>query len=344
MQEAMPIQKKILNACDNLPEACSSFLLETGIERAISTRWAYAQELMWFFDYLISYKPEYCDMKKTDFTLDQIRQISSQDITRYLSIYKSQGKKERTISRKRAALSSFFDYLLKNRKIEYNPVLAAASVKIHKADEVVYLDIEEQNRFLDSIDHGTGLTGKAVKHHDKYRLRDVTLITLLLDTGMRVSEVHGIDIKDLDLEDCSVYIVRKGGNKQTIYFSDETATLIDEYIESRRVTCPNLGSEEPLFVTLKGDRLAVRSIEYLVKKYAKAGLPGKGQFITPHKMRSSFAMGYYEETMDILALQKKLGHESLAATNIYAKATDKKMRETRDIMAKRRADVKKSKM
>ena len=58
----MPIQKKILNACDNLPEACSSFLLETGIERAISTRWAYAQELMWFFDYLISYKPEYCDM------------------------------------------------------------------------------------------------------------------------------------------------------------------------------------------------------------------------------------------------------------------------------------------
>ena len=106
---------------------------------------------------------------------------------------------------------------------------------------------------------------------------------------------------------------------------------VDERKDKEQIT-----SKTPLFVTQSGARITVRSIERLVKKYASAAVPGKGQKISPHKLRSSFAMGFYEEEKDILALQRKMGHKSIVATNYYAKATDQKMQETRNVMADRR--------
>ena len=131
-------------------------------------------------------------------------------------------------------------------------------------------------------------------------------------------------------------MTRKGGNHQTIYFSDDVKELINENIDETRVKNPALSMDDALFVTKKGERLGVRAVQKLVKKYTTAALPGKGNKLSPHKMRSSFAMGFYEETKDILALQRKLGHKNLAATNIYAKATDKKMQETRSVVSDRR--------
>ena len=155
---------------------------------------------------------------------------------------------------------------------------------------------------------------------------------MLLDTGMRVSELNRINIEDVDFEDCSVVIVRKGGNIQTIYFSDETKGALNDYLEERTAKLHVLAKQDPLFTTLKNERLSIRAIENLVKKYTTSSLPGIGNKLSPHKMRASFAMAYYEEEKDILALQRKLGHKNLAATNIYAKATDTKMKETRSVL------------
>ena len=330
------LTQKIIRFCNDLPDCCTSFLLETGTEMANSTRLAYARELDWFFDYLINYNPDFAETAKRKISIEQIRQITSQDISRYLTIYKGQGKAERTLARKRAALSRFFTYLTANRQIEFNPVAAAVRVKIHQSDEVLHLDMAEQVRFLDAIDAGTGMTAKQLKQHDKYRLRDVALVTILLDTGMRVSELHGIDIADFDFEECSVIITRKGGNMQTIYFSDETREVLLDYLNERKKKDPYIKPETAFFVTNKGDRLSIRSIEVLIKKYALASIPGKGRKLSPHKMRSSFAMEFYAAEKDILALQRKLGHKNITATNIYAKATDKKMKETRSVLAEQR--------
>ncbi|MCR5250934.1 MAG: tyrosine-type recombinase/integrase [Lachnospiraceae bacterium] len=336
MLEKENLTKKIMAFCDKLPEFCSPFLLETGTEMANTTRLAYAHELDWFFEYLVNYKPDFCDMNPVDISLEEFKKVNSQDISRYLTIIRDQGRAERTVARKRAALSRFFNYLTANRLLPFNPVTAAVKVKIHQSDEVLHLDMQEQVRFLDAVDSGDGLTKRQLKHHERYRVRDVALITLLLDTGMRVSELHAIDIADLDMDACSVMIVRKGGNMQTIYFSDETRDLIREYLKQREVSNNKLDKKSPLFVTNGEKRLSIRAIEVLVKKYAMSSIPGKGSKISPHKMRSSFAMEFYAEEKDILALQRKLGHKNITATNIYAKATDKKMRETRSVLSEKR--------
>jgi site-specific recombinase XerD len=196
--------------------------------------------------------------------------------------------------------------------------------------------MEEQEKLLQTVNYGSGLDDKKMKYHGRYQKRDLALIMLLLDTGMRVSELHGIDLKDLDLDNCSVIVTRKGGNVATLYYSDEVRNLLQDYIDERKSKFPHIGAEEPLFVTLQGNRLAVRSIETLVKKYAVTALPGKGYLISPHKMRSSFAMELYGETRDILLLQKKLGHTNITATNIYAKASNKDMEDSRNILQQKR--------
>lgn len=331
--------KKLLEYCNKLPDCCQSFLLETGTETASSTRLAYAVELFAFFKYLISYSPVFCEKQLKDIEVNDIKLITSQDISRYLTILKDKGLKERTLARKRAALSSYFGYLTNNKIVDYNPVLAAIKVKIHQSDEVVHIDIDEQIKLLKSVEMGDDLTPKQQIYHDRYKLRDYAIILLLLDTGIRVSELHGINIEDVDFENSSVIIVRKGGNVQTIYFSDETGMVLEQYIDVRKQKDVTLLSSEPLFVTLKGARLGVRAIENLVKKYTTTSLPGIGNRLSPHKMRASFAMAFYEEEKDILALQRKLGHKNLAATNIYAKATDKKMKETRSVLEKKRSEA-----
>ena len=336
MLEKENLTKKIFVFCNRLPEFCSPFLLETGTEMANTTRLAYAHELDWFFEYLVNYKPDFCDMDPKDITLEDFKKVNSQDISRYLTIIRDQGRAERTVARKRAALSRFFSYLTANRMVPFNPVNAAVKVKIHQSDEVLHLDMREQIRFLDAVESGDGLTKRQQKHHDRYRLRDLALITMLLDTGMRVSEIHAIDIADLDLDKCSVVIIRKGGNMQTIYFSDECRDCLRDYLDQRKVSHTELNKRSPLFVTTGEKRLSIRAIEVLVKKYAISSIPGKGVKISPHKMRSSFAMEFYAEEKDILALQRKMGHKNITATNIYAKATDKKMRETRSVIEERR--------
>ena len=323
----------ILELCKELPDCCQSFLLETGTEMATTTRIAYGNEINWFLDYLINYSSYFCDKDKKTLNIEDIKMITSQDISRYLTMYKDLGRKERTVARKRAALSRFFTYLTDNRLIPFNPVISAVKVKVHQSDEVIHLNINEQVEFLDAINSGDTLDKNKQKYHDKYKLRDTALILLLLDTGMRVSELQGINIHDIDFDKCSVIIIRKGGNIQTVYFSDDTRDILYEYLSDKKVKNPTLDYSEPMFTSLKGERLTVRAIEKLVKKYAVATLPSKGSHLSPHKMRSSFAMAFYEQTKDILALQRKLGHKNITATNIYAKATDKKMEETRGILA-----------
>lgn len=339
MDKAKPLSEKIIEQTNKLPDCCQSFLNNIIAKTAPTTRLAYARELSWFFDYLISYSPIFCDKNKKELTIADMKLIVPDDISRYLAIYINQQKAERTVARKRAALSSFFKYLTGNRYIDYNPVLAASSVKIHTSDDVIHIDIEDQLKLLKMTNSGDCLNEKQASYHERYKKRDYALLLLLLDTGIRVSELNQINISDLDYDKCSVLITRKGGNIQHVYFSDETRDAIYEYINERRIKEPNLSEFEPLFVTLKGDRLCVRAIENLVKKYTSSALPGIGVHLSPHKMRASFAMAFYREEKDILMLQKKLGHKNLAATNIYAKATENEMAESRSVLAKKREEI-----
>lgn len=322
---------KLSEFVNQLPEVCEEYLIQSGNSMAVSTKILYARELNHFFDYLIYTSPDFCELNKKDISAANLQKVTSQDISRYITKQLNNGKSEKTVSRSRNTLSSFFTFLLEHKYIEFDPVKASAKVKVHTSDEVIYLTVQEQIDLLNAIKSGNTLTEKQRQcNDDKRRNRDYAIVLLLLDTGMRVSELQGINIGDINLKNNSILILRKGGNMQTVYFSDEANEAIIALTESLKKQGA-ISANTPLFQS-DGQRISVRAIENMVKKYASATIKGKGRKISPHKLRSSFAMSFYESEKDILVLQRKLGHKSILSTNIYAKATNKKMQETRSVM------------
>ncbi len=317
---------------NQLPSPVRPYLTQTSNERATSSRVAYARELDKFFNYLTNFLPDYANKEPKDFTLADIGNITSDQISSYITWLIDKGYAERTVARSRASISSFFTYLVNNRKIEYNPTNAAASVKIHKNDYVKHLEDEQQEELLDTASSGEGLSKLQKMYHDKYyAARDYALILLLLDTGIRVSELHSLNIKDIDFETSSFMFTRKGGNIQTLYFGDDVRSALLDYIDERKGWDLALSENDPLFVNRKGERLGIRAIQRLVNKYTSAAKVGK---MSPHKLRASFAMSYYKHNgNDILALKKEMGHSNVTTTTIYASATDETLKNNRNSLS-----------
>lgn len=330
---------KLLELVDKLPFVCDAFFMETGNKMSSSTKISYARELNRFFDYLIDvnyFEKDYSS--KHDILVADLALITPSAISKYLTLYLNADYAERTVARIKATLGSFFKYMVVNRYLEYNPVSAAAHIKIHTSSEVVHLTTEEQSILLDAVEQGNTLPKRKQTYHNRYALRDLSIFLLFLDTGIRVSELHGLSVLDVDMDSCSAIVTRKGGNLDTVYFSDDTKQALEDYLYDRS-HYENLEQHSPLFVTLGGNRLSVRAIQEVVKKYTASAIPSKHK-LSPHKMRSSFAMTYYEETKDLLALQRKLAHKNIQTTTIYAKASDKKMQETRGVASSARNRIK----
>ena len=150
------------------------------------------------------------------------------------------------------------------------------------------------------------------QYHEKTKIRDVALLTLLLGTGIRVSECVGLDIQDVDFDNMGIKVRRKGGYEDIVYFGDEVYNALNVYLEQRRHTIPLSGHENALFLSLQNRRLTVRSVENLVKKYAK--LVNNLKTITPHKLRSTYGTTLYQETGDIYLVADVLGHKDVNTT------------------------------
>ena len=162
------------------------------------------------------------------------------------------------------------------------------------------------------------------------------MVFLLLDTGLRASELQGADNKDVDLSECSIIVTRKGGSINKVYFSDEAAEYLKDYMQEKERNLPLYNRPgDPLIISEKGTRLTVRQYENIVPKYVNAALPERYGTINCHKLRSSFAMEFYMRDPkygghDILALQNRMNHKRLETTNIYAKAANNVSKETRN--------------
>ena len=178
---------------------------------------------------------------------------------------------------------------------------------------------------LDQVEDGTKLTKKELEYHKKTKLRDVALLTLLLGTGIRVSECVGLDISDINFEVNGIKIRRKGGYEAIIYFGDEVETALLDYLEERNHIIPAEGHEKALFLSLQNRRMAVRSVENLVKKYSSRVTTLKK--ITPHKLRSTYGTALYQESGDIYLVADVLGHKDVNTTRKhYAAQADERRR------------------
>lgn len=296
------------------------------------TRLAYAYDLNVFFNFLINENPAYKSFSPADFRLDVLDKLTSQDIEEYMEYLKYRPdagtdseivNKEGGIKRKISSLKSFYNYFYSAGLIESNPAAKVRLPKIHEK-EIIRLEYDEVAKLLDEADSGDKLSKKQQDFHKKTRKRDLALLSLLLGTGMRISECVGIDIKDMDLEETAVNIHRKGGKEETVYFSDEVARALSEYYEERKTIMAEAGSEEAFFLSLQNKRLSVRSAENLVKKYAQIAAPLK--HITPHKLRSTYGTNLYRETGDIYLVADVLGHSDVNTTKKHYAAIDENKR------------------
>ncbi len=323
---------KIRAVLDTLPPFCKSFF--RGIEEYTSTRTrlAYAYDIRLFFEYLHEKNPicAKMDIKEYPITiLDDITRMDIEEYMEYLKLYQKDEKditnEERGRSRKLASLRSFYNYYFSNEMIEKNPAALVPLPKRHDK-EIIRLEPNEVAILLDQVEDGTKLTKKELEYHKKTKLRDVALLTLLLGTGIRVSECVGLDIKDVDFDVCGIKILRKGGSEAVIYFGEEVETALLDYLEQREHIIPVEGHEDALFLSLQNKRINVRSVENLVKKYASRVTTLKK--ITPHKLRSTYGTSLYQESNDIYLVADVLGHRDVNTTRRhYAAQEDERRRQ-----------------
>ena len=168
------------------------------------------------------------------------------------------------------------------------------------------------------------MTKQQLHYHEKTKIRDVALLTLLLGTGMRVSECVGIDLQDIDFKNNGIKIRRKGGYEAVIYFGDEVETALYDYLEQRNHIMPAEGHENALFLSLQNKRISVREVEKLVKKYSS--LVTNLKKITPHKLRSTYGTSLYRETGDIYLVADVLGHKDVNTTRKHYAAIEEERR------------------
>lgn len=322
--------EKINKLLEELPPFCTEYFI--GIENQTSTltRLNYAYDLRIFFNYLVCHVLQ--DITIRDLTYNNLEEISATTIERFLSYlnhYKYDGSyhvcNERAKARKLSSVRALFKYFFNKEKIAVNHTSKIALPKLHDK-EIIRLEKNEISRLLDCADSGQGMTNKQQAFHKHTKLRDTAILTLFLGTGIRISELVGLNNNDINFETNSFKVVRKGGNEAILYFSDEVAIALQNYLESKKNN-PNIPEEESaLFLSLQMQRISIRAVENLVKKYSKIITPLKK--ISPHKLRSTFGTQLYKETQDIYAVADVLGHRDVNTTKKHYAAITEDIRKS----------------
>jgi len=328
--------KHLRELIKELPHFCGDFF--RGIEPRTSsrTRIAYAYDLKVFFDFLQKENPVIRKIDMKEIPLDFLNTLRVIDIEEYMEYLKYRfndrnqevTNKERGIMRKISSLKSFYNYYYRNERLQNNPAALIQLPKLHEK-EIIRLDVDEVALLLDEVEKGESLTEKQKAYHEKTKVRDLALLTLLLGTGIRVSECVGLDLNDIDFKNGGIRIHRKGGKEVTVYFGSEVEDALLDYLEERNQMIPEGGSENALFLSMQKKRIAVRSVENLVKKYSRLVTPLKK--ITPHKLRSTYGTALYKETGDIYLVADVLGHSDVNTTKKhYAALEDERRRSARN--------------
>ena len=332
---------KIRNIQRELPIWFTDFLRSVENNTSVLTRLNYAYDTRVFLKYLSAEHYDFAGIPTTEIKASQLDQLKLSDLERYvdyLSYYVTQDEiehenSERGKARKIASLRSLFKYLYKNELIEDDPAQLLSMPKLH--DKVIIrLDPAEVSELIRVIESGDGLTEKQLIYHQKTLKRDLAIIVIFLTTGMRVSELVGLNISDVDLKNMCLKITRKGGNQSILYFDYETLHVIEDYLDERELR--ETMHLPPLFLSMQNKRIGVQAVANLVKKYAKIATPLKK--ITPHKLRSTYGTMLYQGTGDIYLVADVLGHKDVNTTRKHYAAMSEESRKMAATVVKLREE------
>lgn len=318
---------------NSLPNFCKEYFIGIEPTTSIRTRIAYAYDLSMFFEYLHENNPCFKQKSISSIKLDDLDSVDSSDIESFmehLNFYLKPDKdnpdhmlqfsnKNRGKARKLSAIRSFYKFYYKRKKIKINPASFVDMPKVYEKP-IIRLEVDEVAKLLDIVESGRKLSPIQLKYQKFTRSRDMAILSLFLGTGIRVSELVGINISDLDFDVNGFKVTRKGGNQVVLYFSDEVKKSIKDYLNDRKAIQPIAGNEDALFLSLQRKRMSVRSVETMVKKYTS--LVTSIKKISPHKLRSTYGTNLYRETGDIYLVADVLGHKDVNTTRKYYAAID----------------------
>jgi site-specific recombinase XerD len=319
---------KLAGLIEKLPSFCKEFF--TGIEQTttVLTRINYAYDLCVFFYYLINETDKFKDKSLYELNVSDIENISVEDIEnflKYLSYFKYYDKicvnNEKAKARKLSAVKRMFHYFFQKDKIKSDISEKVKGPKLHEK-EIIRLETDEVVKLLNIAEYGDNLSKSQMRYHNVLKARDLAILTLFLGTGIRISECVGLNVEDINFENNSFKITRKGGNEAILYFSDEVSSALLKYINERNQKCKKMNiKENALFLSLQNKRISMRAVENLVKKYSRIITPLKT--ISPHKLRSTYGTALYRETKDIYVVADVLGHKDVNTTKKhYAALSD----------------------
>lgn len=243
----------------------------------------------------------------------KVNQVDPLLIRGFLAQVKSRGCSKSTLSRKLAALRSFFKYLTRENLLQSNPVLGISTPKRDKKLPR-FLDLGEVTHLLEAPTDKTW-EGK----------RDRSILEILYSAGMRVSELVGLNQEDLDLLSGLVRIRGKGKKERMVPVGGKALEALRAYLEAAPVPGRKNESQPPLFLNRSGSRLTDRSVRRLILKYARQISLKKG--ISPHTLRHTFATHMLDRGADLRSVQELLGHANLSTTQIYTHVTTRRLQE-----------------
>ncbi len=311
--------EKFYNYSD-IPSFARDYLFYLKNVRNLSSRTvdAYYTDLRGFFRFIVSYKNlsnlPIDEINSAGLSLEIVKNITLSDIYIYLNYTNDDRQNNATTrSRKISSLKGFYKYLNKNAIIESNPTEYLEAPKVKKRLPV-YLNVEESVGLLENID-------------GKNQVRDFAIITLFLNCGLRLSELVGMNLSDIN--GSVLRVIGKGNKERLIHLNQSCIDALVEYLKIRPKELNDPDAKKAVFISRNGRRISRRMVELLVDKHLQSSGLDKSIY-SPHKLRHTAATLMHQEGVDIRVLQEILGHSNLGTTQIYTHLADKEITEALD--------------
>ena len=339
--------RKLREVLDTLPVFCRDYFRAMEPKTSAKTRISYVYDIRLFFTFLCQTNPYFKsmdDIRSINLSdLEKLNALDIEEFVEYLKLYEDEAgvthtNGERGLKRKLASLRSFFNYYYKHEMIKSNPTVIVDMPKLHKK-EIIRLDYDEVANLLDYVEHGgDNMTGMKKTYFEKNKVRNLALITLLLGTGIRVSECVGLDMEDIDFKNGRIKIIRKGGKEDFVYFGDEVSKALADYYKERENITTKPRHEHAFFLSIQKRRITVQAVEDLVRDASIHVTTVK--HITPHKLRSTYGTSLYRETGDIYLVAEVLGHNDVNTTRKHYAALeeDRKRRAAKAVTLRENVD------
>lgn len=331
-------ESRIKDLCAEIEGQLPSYLYDYFIylKQAVSlnTRHAYLGDLLFFFKYLVTSTTLTRASEPKDVLLSELAVIRAKDINRYIGDYcthyvlEKEGtryvmeNRNRSLSRKKSALSVFFKFLFREEMVPDNISSGFNPIRLPKPqpDAIKRLAIEEVNLMLQAVEHGQGLTEKERLYWEKTKYRDKAILVYFITYGLRLKELQQLNLSSFNFVREEFTIFRKRGKEVNMPINRTAHQVLQEYLSYER---PQLDQSHPdadaLFLSLQGTRITERAIRNLVKKYTAIPMnTTKNSGYSPHKLRATAASSLIEYGFSIYDVQNLMDHDNITTTQLYA--------------------------